>query len=347
MTGRKKRSTAPEFPYANIAECPCETEEESQKLVDQFLAAGGTGEQLAAQLNEAFERNDSYAVLFNHAFLPILREIPDFSDCSAAVVTYAVENRACCVLELLLERGADVNARAEESAALLVAAQFHDEESALGYGADLIAAGADLDITCPNGETALMHAAAQGHAEFVRCLIAAGADVTRRDAEGRTALHWALGNEVKLGRECVEAARALLEAGAPVDALDFNRQTAMHHLALAADGLGASDAAAAIDLLRRHGADIEARNHERHTPVLLASENGGRGGFLLELLHRAGANLDVKVNGKVVIDEMASDEGPKRALRSIRMGQRLDAAMSDDGVRRSPSKRKAREISPL
>lgn len=346
----RKKSKAPEFPFWDVGEPDCETEEQAQALVDRFFAAGGTGEVLAQQLNEALERNPGTAVIFNHDYLPILRAIPDFSTCSAPAVAYAIHSRACCVLDLLVERGADLYVRAEDAggAPLVIAAQHEDEESALWPTEKLLAAGVDPDMVSADGETPLMHAAAQGHVELARKLIAAGADLTRRDFQGRMPLHWALGSVSSDRPEVVEVARLLIEAGAPVNARDNQRNTPLHALMLLDEGgLNAAASAAAIDLMVRHGADLEARNLQQETPILVAAANGQRGAFLINLLHRAGADVNVKVYGTAALDAAATEEGPQRAVRAIRMGQRIDAAMSDGGDRRSPSKPRAREISPL
>jgi ankyrin repeat protein len=58
------------------------------------------------------------------------------------------------------------------------------------------------------GETALMHASAEGHVEVARLLVVKGAALDKRDRRGRTALHLAC----RQGRAPV--VRLLLESGA-------------------------------------------------------------------------------------------------------------------------------------
>merc|ERR550537_54641 len=75
-----------------------------------------------------------------------------------------------------------------------------------GYGelAELqtaLEAGAPVDSVDPNGNTALMMAAANGHTEIVSALLAKNAKAGLQNAHGNTALHWA-GENGQLG--CVE-----------------------------------------------------------------------------------------------------------------------------------------------
>ena len=89
------------------------------------------------------------------------------------------------VVELLLDRGADVNS-------------------------------ADTW----RGQTALMWAAAEGHAEVIPAMLSYGADVTARSAKGWTALLFA----VRQGQ--IDVVQTLLEAGADVkDALPIIEET--------------------------------------------------------------------------------------------------------------------------
>ena len=55
----------------------------------------------------------------------------------------------------------------------------------------LVERGADLDAQAPNGMTALIAAARNGHKPAVRSLLEAGAGLNLRDSNGRTAVGWA------------------------------------------------------------------------------------------------------------------------------------------------------------
>jgi hypothetical protein len=56
----------------------------------------------------------------------------------------------------------------------------------------LIAAGANINARDAQGSTALLYAAAGGHLECVEALLAAHADPNIRNDDGKSALDWAV-----------------------------------------------------------------------------------------------------------------------------------------------------------
>ncbi len=95
------------------------------------------------------------------------------------------------LIRLLLERGADVNARGEYGRTALM-------EAARGGSARVVSAllkhGSDIEARDDGGMTALHNAAADDSPRAIRVLIKAGASVEARDNEGKTpvihAVHW-------------------------------------------------------------------------------------------------------------------------------------------------------------
>ena len=124
-------------------------------------------------------------------------------------LSLACTNGNAAIVDLLSKAGADPNAplpggetRADDRRAHRRAAGR--QSPARG--------GADVDAKDePRGQTALMWAAAEGHAAVVQALIAAGADVHARLPSGFTPLLFA----VRQGH--IGVVRALLEAGADVN----------------------------------------------------------------------------------------------------------------------------------
>jgi ankyrin repeat protein len=89
-------------------------------------------------------------------------------------------------LKLLIEHGADVNAkRPQEGSTVLMIACKQGNVRLVDL---LLKKGADVNSANVNGWTALMAAAADGHTEIVRLLLAHGADVNAKHAYGWTAL---------------------------------------------------------------------------------------------------------------------------------------------------------------
>ena len=89
---------------------------------------------------------------------------------------------------LLIEKGADVNARAKKGMTPLTWAVYWDQKEKAEL---LISKGANVNAKDDDGKTALHVAANWGKTEFVRLLISKGADVNAKDGACWTPLHWA------------------------------------------------------------------------------------------------------------------------------------------------------------
>ena len=105
---------------------------------------------------------------------------------------WAARNRHESIVADLLRRGADVSPKNRTEAngdggntALWFAAQG-PEHGATGIVDRLVAAGADPDVRCESGQTALYVAAAWAHLDVVRRLIDHGADPAIADDACRT-----------------------------------------------------------------------------------------------------------------------------------------------------------------
>jgi ankyrin repeat protein len=98
------------------------------------------------------------------------------------------------VVQLLLAKGADVNAKDKKGKTALMWASREGHKEALQA---LLAKGADINAKDNDGDNALMYASYTGHKEVVQLLLAKGADVNAKDNYGKTALMLASQNEVK------------------------------------------------------------------------------------------------------------------------------------------------------
>lgn len=124
------------------------------------------------------------------------------------------------IINDLVERGADVNARDENGATALIWAVRHGH-TAIARG--LLAAGTNVDASDNNGYTALIWATRKGFINCANVLFKAGADVDLSDNEGVTALM------IAAKKQRTYIAKKLIEAGADVNLADKKGRTAMDY----------------------------------------------------------------------------------------------------------------------
>ncbi|MEV6106422.1 ankyrin repeat domain-containing protein [Streptomyces sp. NPDC051940] len=136
----------------------------------------------------------------------------------AALYEAAVEGRSDLV-RVLLRHGADPDApgpQDEDGLPLCAAACWGHTEAV----AELITAGADVNLREWDGNTALLWAAENGHTSTLRLLLGHGADTSVADEAGRTPLHRAA------ARGSLQVVEALVQAGADTTARDDEGLTA-------------------------------------------------------------------------------------------------------------------------
>ena len=156
-------------------------------------------------------------------------------------------------------------------------------EGHAGAVSALVRLGADLDARDSRGETALMEAAAMGETECARVLLAGGADRTLRAtggwAEGKTAL--------EIAEEECEAEVAALLLRSPAEQAAFE-QKQLCEAAVMGD-------AAAIEVLVRLGADLDARDSRGETALMKAAAMGEV--ECARVLLEAGADRTLRATG--------------------------------------------------
>lgn len=125
------------------------------------------------------------------------------------------------------------------------------------------------------GDTALHIAAATYQRDIARDLIARGTDVRARNRRGAGPLHYAAdgapGSRAWNPRAQAATIACLLKAGADPNAVDKSGVTPLHRAVRAR-------CAAAVKALLDGGSDALARNKNGSAPILLATQNTGRGG---------------------------------------------------------------------
>jgi len=165
-------------------------------------------------------------------------------------LTYAMYVQDIEIAKMLIEKGADVNARVKGKRTALMLAS----ENGYLEGAELLLEkGADIDAEDEYGRTALMYAAEEGHKDIVELLVEKGADGED------TALMLVA---VEEGHK--EVVEFFIDRGADVDAKDKYEITPLMWAAREGDK-------EIVELLIAKGADVNARDNEGWTALMFAS----------------------------------------------------------------------------
>ena len=130
-----------------------------------------------------------------------------------------------------------------------------------GIALALIQTGADTGFKDADGQTALHHAAKNGHEAAVRVLIDKGLDISAKDNLGRTALH----NVASMGKTGL--VKILLSRGAELDATGGSGGTPLFRAA-------ENGKHSVVRLLLENGADGDLTSYLNQSPLHLAASNG-------------------------------------------------------------------------
>jgi TolB-like protein/ankyrin repeat protein/class 3 adenylate cyclase len=215
------------------------------------------------------------------------------------------------VVEVLIEAGADVDARdifARESWAVL----HHVVESGhLDVAILLVANGADIDVkTSLRQETPLFFAAREGFSGIVELLIDHGADINAVDSNTSTLLHKAMQSRD------LKVVQLLLGKGAMVNAKTtagaYPGETPLHVAALVGYLKGA-------ELLLLNGAEIDAVDRYGHTPLRRSVDKHNPD--MTKLLINKGADVTTRdVNGISLLHVVAQTDDVTLAAMLIKAG---------------------------
>jgi ankyrin repeat protein len=169
--------------------------------------------------------------------------------------------------ELLIAKGADVNAKSQEGITSLhmAADGFHQgqakkEKEIEAVAKLLIAQGADVNAKTSEGGTPLHKVAKRGWEDMAELLIANGADVNAKDNQGRTPLL----DAVILSSQ-TQMPKLLIAKGADINAKDNQGSTLLHWVAKYR--WGGNGRKQMAELLITQGADVNAKDKEGKTPL--------------------------------------------------------------------------------
>jgi ankyrin repeat protein/erythromycin esterase-like protein len=261
---------------------------------------------------------------------------------------YAAEKGYKEIVELLIVKGADINAKnADGDTPLNVAVRFGHEDvvkfliakgadvsfhEAVRYG-DLAAVKkqsekvSDINEKDASGQTSLHYAVGYGHKDVAELLIAKGTDVNAKNASGQTPLHYAARTGRKDVVELLIANEADInakndEGRTPVDvALSRDRNEVVKLLiAKGADVSSIHLAAYLGDVAKvmnfiEQGSDVNAKNQRGLTPLHYAARRGHK--EIVEVLLAHGADVDIGGNYNQTAAEFAMGNNHRKIVQLL------------------------------
>ncbi|XP_065169761.1 ankyrin repeat and death domain-containing protein 1A-like [Atheta coriaria] len=184
-------------------------------------------------------------------------------------------------VRLLINTGACTNSNNKKLFTLLICAAKNNRVDVIEFLLETLE-DVNMDAVDMEGQTALFHAAMEGHAGVVQRLGENGAALDKRNKDSKTALH------VASERGHAAVAEYLLAHDADVEAKDAGDNTSLH---LAAQ----HQQTKLVQVLLDARANPNAENSKGNTPLHLACSLGCRG--ILELLLQHSAQINKQNKG--------------------------------------------------
>ncbi|KFY69225.1 hypothetical protein V496_00421 [Pseudogymnoascus sp. VKM F-4515 (FW-2607)] len=248
---------------------------------------------------------------------------PEDSGYSWTPLSWAARNGHEAVVQLLLGKGAEVEAKDEmygQTPLSLAAESGHEAVVQL-----LLGKGAEVETKDQvSGRTPLSLAAESGHEAVVQLLLGEGAEVETKDqVSGRTPLSLA----AESGHEAV--VQLLLGKGAEVETKD--QVSGRTPLSLAAE----SGHEAVVQLLLGKGAEVETKDQvSGRTPLSLAAESGHEA--VVQLLLGEGAEVETKDEMWIRTPLSWAAESGHEAVVQLLLGEGAEVETKDEMWIRTP-----------
>ena len=173
------------------------------------------------------------------------------------------------VARILLEHGADAtveNIKRQTPLHTLSESRTNDEGNVLNHALLLLKLGVDVNRRNKDNETPLHLAIRRSWFRFARILLEHGADATAVDNKGKTPLHMLSESRTNDEGNVLNHALLLLKLGVEVNRRDKDNETPLNLATL-------WDHFKLADLLLDHGADVFVENNQGDTPLHILSKH--------------------------------------------------------------------------
>jgi ankyrin repeat protein/mono/diheme cytochrome c family protein len=204
-------------------------------------------------------------------------------------------------IRLLLNRGAAVNTRTETGrTALYLAASQSGRQDVVRL---LLEKGADPNLATLAGRTPLMAASAEGELATMQLLLAKKADPRAASGTGSTALF-----DAARSRN-LDAVRLLLDAGADVNTLTKRRESVLSLAAM-------QGAESIVKLLIDRGAEVNGQDERGYSALMYAAYCEAAPAEIVRMLQAKGADKSVMGEGETA-QSLAGKRGDNEVARLL------------------------------
>ncbi|KAK0762494.1 hypothetical protein N5P37_005310, partial [Trichoderma harzianum] len=206
------------------------------------------------------------------------------------LLQWAIEQNDLRAVRLLVHYGASVDSQDENGITPLHRAVLYKRQSIMTLLLSYITEPSSLNIADKRGNTPLSLAVQKDVSAFIPMLILYGASCNATGRGGLTAVHHAARKDFR------EGLRMMLNSNGDPNVADTEGFTAVHH---AVDGAGISPGL--ISMLAAADADLEAKDNNGRTPLMIAAQNDKHEmiGYLLE----KGVNIEEQdKNGYIALN---------------------------------------------
>ncbi|GKZ83595.1 hypothetical protein AnigIFM56816_008690 [Aspergillus niger] len=275
--------------------------------IDMTNEDGLTPLQLAAKIDNC----EAISLLLQRCAQVEARSLSGFT-----ALQLAAHAKHWVAFDLLVIGGADVNAWNKEGESLLHEQARKSSNTAIA--SKLLDMGANIEARTSQGFTALQCAAKAGNKSMLYFLLDRGAKMDVETPKGETILHIT----PPVNDDCLDILKLALEFGQDVNAISSQGYMPLHQAIFVGTGvpdLAFDKTAEYIQLLLRHGADVNARavTPSAETPLHLAAMAIIPQPQLITLLLNLGADINATTaDGKSAL-HLAAERGRESLFRIL------------------------------
>jgi len=261
------------------------TQDEIKKHMEILVGNGVIEKTKIDEINEKNGLTEAKNPLINAIINNDIETVKSFiksKNININILNYAIKENNIEIVLLLLENGADVNAKNNNGETCLY---YATKENNIEIVQLLLENGADINAINNYGKTPLIYSIWSNNKDIVELLIQKGADVNAKNNYGDTPLYYAIKENNK------DIVELLIQKGADVNAINNYGDTPLYYAIK-------KNKIEIVQFFLENGADVNAKNNYGDTPLIYAITNAIEENKIeiVTLLLENGADVNAKNN---------------------------------------------------